>query len=82
VLLSYVKNPVDPNWDYTIVDGQPVYNATSTPGQTGKVSQDFSVNPNTNAHLEICFMILQSVGVNLDALQITQYSLQKEQAIS
>src|SRR5690606_36234745 len=44
-MMSYVKVPPDPIWGYTESNGVPVYDPAS--------SQDFIVNPYTNAHLEI-----------------------------
>lgn len=55
--MSYVRAPQDPYWNYTVVNNQPVYNPVG--------SVDLQVNPYTNAHFEICCMILSAVGVNL-----------------
>lgn len=64
--MSYLKLPPDPIWAFT---GDPeVYN----PG----ASVQFSV-PQLDI-LEICRMILQDVGINLDSAQITQYAAMKE----
>jgi hypothetical protein len=68
--MSYVKAPADPVWGFTEVDGVEVYNPAT--------SVNFSVNPYTNAHLEICMIILAYVGINLDMAQLTAYAKMKE----
>ncbi len=72
--MSYVKAPADPVFGYTVVNDEAVYNPAT--------SVDFSVNPYTSAHLEICMIILQSVGVSLDMAQLTAYAKMKEDSIS
>lgn len=69
--MSYVKAPQDPYWNFTVVNNQEEYT------QIGSV--DFQVNPYTNAHYEICLLILQKVGVNLDMDKLLGYSAQMEQ---
>lgn len=69
--MTYLRAPVDPYWNYTVVNDAPVYN------QVGSV--DFQVNPYTNAHLEIILIILQYCGINLDMAQLTAFAAQKEQ---
>lgn len=71
--MSYVKAPPDPIWGYSDVNNAPVYNPATSVG--------LSVNPYTNAHLEICLIILQKVGVNLDMATLMQYAAGKENAI-
>jgi hypothetical protein len=66
--MSYVKTPVDPYWAYTVANDEPVY--------TGSGSVDFSLDP--MAHLRICMKILQAIGINLDAAQISAYAQMKE----
>jgi hypothetical protein len=72
--MSYVKTPPDPIWGFTVVDGQETYNSAT--------SQDFTVNPYTNAHLEICCIILMHVGISLSVEQLTAYAAAKEGSIS
>jgi hypothetical protein len=69
--MSYVKVPDIPIWGYD--EPQPgvlVYNPSK--------STDFKVNPYLNAHLEICLLILQKSGVNLQMADIVQYAMAKE----
>lgn len=77
VTLTFVKKYQPPNWDYTILDGLARYNDTAIAGETGKVSQGFSLAQ--TAHNEICFRILQYMGVNLSHETLLQYGLTKEQ---
>jgi hypothetical protein len=72
--MSYVKAPPDPAWGFTDVSGTEVYNPAT--------SVDFSVNPYTNAHMEISMIILAMVGINLSMDQITAYAVGKEQSTS
>lgn len=72
--MSYVKTPPDPIWGYSESSGVAVYNPAA--------SQDFTVNPYTNAHLEIVLIMLQKVGINLDLPTLTQYAAAKEGSIS
>ncbi len=51
-------------------------------GETDLSSQNFAVNTYTSAHEEICMIILQNIGINLDSDQITHYSKMKEDTIS
>lgn len=70
--MSFVQAPPEPVWGYTEINGVEVWNPTT--------SVDFQVNPYTNAHLEICCIILQYVGVNLSVPQlVTQFAAMKEQ---
>ena len=64
IKLSYVRKPVDPEWAYTIVNNEEVYDAGS--------SQDFELLETT--HLEIVMLILQMMGVSINMLQVTQYA--------
>lgn len=62
--MSYVKMPPDPVWGYTTVNNAPVFNPAT--------SVDLIVPP--LCYLEIVMLILQHVGINLSALQITEYA--------
>jgi hypothetical protein len=69
--MSYVQSPPDPKWGYTPLNGEEVWDPTT--------SVDFQVNPRTNAHFEIALLILSMVGVNLSMPQLlTQYAEMKE----
>lgn len=75
IKLSYVKKPTDPIWNYTTSNDVAVYAATG--GEVGDGnSVDFSTGVTT--HLEICFMILSALGVNLSALELAQYAEQQQ----
>lgn len=69
--MSYVRAPQDPVWNYTVVNNEAVYNPIG--------SVDFQVNPYTNAHFEICLIMLSMVGINLNLPDlITAYAEMKE----
>lgn len=55
--MSYVRAPRDPQWGYVMDGDTEVYSPAN--------SIDFEVNPYTNAHFEICLLILACVGINL-----------------
>lgn len=64
ILLSYLRKPATPIWNYTIVNDEPVYNPSG--------SQNFETGETT--HLEICALILSWVGVHLNMGEIVQYA--------
>jgi hypothetical protein len=69
--MSYLRAPQDPYWNFTGVAGQEVYNPIG--------SVDFQVNQYTNAHFEICCLILSAVGINLSTPElITAWADYKE----
>lgn len=68
IKLSYVRKPIDPKWNYTIVNEVPVYSASG--------SQDFELNE--MVHLRICSKILAAVGVNLSMADLTAYAVAME----
>lgn len=72
-LMSYVKAPPDPIWGFTgSTPADIVYNPAT--------SQDFTVNPYTNAHLEIVCIMLAYIGISLSMPElITQFAMMKEQ---
>lgn len=72
--MTYVKAPPEPRWAYTEVNDVEVWDPTN--------SVDFSVNPYTNAHLEICCLILMHVGINLSLEQLTAYAAEKAREVS
>jgi hypothetical protein len=67
--LSYVKTPSRPVWAYDIVNSEPVWNEAN--------STDFTLTE--ISFFEICMMILEKVGINLDKGQLVQYSQVKQQ---
>lgn len=69
ISLSYLRKPATPEWAYTTVNDEPVYDAGN--------SQDFETGETT--HLEICMRILSAVGVNLRMGDIVQYAEMAEQ---
>lgn len=73
IIFDYLEEPAEPNWDYNLVNGEPVYNATTTPGVTGKVSKDFTLPSST--HLEICARILVYAGLHLSNEQLQAWGL-------
>jgi len=77
VYLYYVKRPVDPNWDYTISNQTEVYNSSTTPQLSGKVSHDFEVSE--RLHKEICMIVLRYIGVNLSNYQLTEFANQVQE---
>lgn len=68
--ISYVRQPLTPKWNYTIVNQAPVYSASG--------SQDFEVGVLT--HLRICALILQMCGINLSLPQVTAFAMELEQS--
>lgn len=63
--LSYVKNPPDMKWNYTLdVNGDPVYNAI---GSVQPIWAD-------DAILEIIVRALRMIGVSLQFAEVSQYS--------
>jgi hypothetical protein len=62
--MSYVKAPPDPIWGYTTVNDAPVFNAAT--------SVDLQIPP--MSYLEVALLVLSHVGINLSALQITEYA--------
>lgn len=67
--MSYLKYPRDPFWNFTTVSDTPVYNPIG--------SVELALPEHT--HLEVAMMILQHVGINLDAAKITEYAMAQEQ---
>jgi hypothetical protein len=66
--MSYVKEPVNPVWAYTEMNGEPVFNAGA--------SVDFIISRIN--FLEITALILEKVGVNLDKTELINYSQLKQ----
>lgn len=66
--MSYLKTPPVPVWGYGMINNRPVFDANT--------SVDVQVPP--TCIQELTMMILQHVGINLDAAAISQYALTKE----
>lgn len=70
-LITYVKKPADPLWNYVFTTGVPTYVASGGLIGSGN-SQDFLLSP--LVHLRICSKILQAIGINLSMEQVVAYS--------
>lgn len=68
VELMYIRKPVDPIWAYTVVDGEPVYDAAN--------SVDFELPPDMLDLLVVS--ICEYMGVNVKRGDMVQYSMTKE----
>lgn len=75
-LCTYIRKPITPIWNYTIVSGIAVYAATGGVVGDGN-SHAFELSETT--HFEICMRILSAVGINLSMESITQYAELQEQ---
>ncbi len=73
----YLRKPKTPNWDYTIVNGQAVYNDTDIPGVTIKISQDFELP--IEVMEEVAINILHDAGVVLEDALLIQYGLKMQE---
>lgn len=67
-VMFFVRRPTAPVWAYTVVNDEPVYTSVG--------SQNFETSDTT--HLEVCSLILQAVGVNLDMATLEQYAQMEE----
>lgn len=63
-LVTYIRRPLPPFWNFTFVNNSPVYNASG--------SQDFELG--VLVHLRICARILQMAGINLTLYDVVQAS--------
>jgi len=72
VMFYYVRKPVDPNWDFSFINQEYIYNSTTTPQLTGKISHGFDTPD--RLHKEICMIILKYVGINLDNDKLTAFA--------
>lgn len=72
ITINYVRTPAEVEWDYTMVNGKPLYNANT--------STDFELHPSevTELVLKIC----QYAGVAVKAVDVAQATAQKEQQIT
>lgn len=67
--ISYVRRPLAPLWNYTVINQVPVYNANG--------SQDFELGE--LLHLRIVTVLLQLCGVNLNLYEVTKFAQLLEQ---
>jgi hypothetical protein len=70
IKLAYLRKPETPIRNFTNVNDRSVYNSSG--------SQDFELGVLT--HLEICLVILQYAGVNLNLDKVVGYSVAMQQA--
>ncbi len=75
IKLSYVRQPVTPVWNYTLVNNEPVYAATG-----GIIGDGNSHNWELSelVHLRILMRVLQAFGLNLSLADVTQYAMTAE----
>jgi hypothetical protein len=69
VLWTYLRYPVDPKWNYTLVSGLPVYSSVG--------SQDFEVD--RDLHTEIVWRICKYAGMNIEMADVVQMAMVQEQ---
>jgi hypothetical protein len=67
--LMYIREPREPKWAYTEVDGEAVYDPIN--------SVDFELPINMTG--EIIYRIMQYMGVNVRSADAVQYAISKEQ---
>lgn len=63
IRLAYLRYPIAPVWNYTIVNGQPVYNAAN--------SKDWDWP--ALIHADLCMRICKYVGINLREDELVRY---------
>jgi hypothetical protein len=68
--MSYLAMPDDPYWAYVVTNDEAVYTTSG--------SVNFAIHQ--LGHQWICQVILQAIGINLDATQITAYAQMKEES--
>lgn len=68
IRLTYLRYPTTPNWNFTLVNDQPVYNPT------GSVNFDFPVT----LHSDIVIRICRYMGINLREEELLQAALQRQ----
>ena len=75
VLLTYIRKPVDPVWNYTFSDGIAVYAATGGVLSSGNSVELELPEP---THHRIVMILAQMVGINLTLPDIVQFGMIKE----
>ena len=71
VTASYIRKPLDPNWTYTTVAGNPVFN------QSDNNYQDFEIHPADEPRLIV--KILGYSGLSIRENEVVQYAETQEQ---
>ena len=69
VFLSYLRQPYDSVWNYTLVDNRPVYDPVTS----------IDLDAPQEAFNEIAMLVLNLMGMNLRDADVTQYSQGKTQ---
>lgn len=72
ILLTFYKTPASIVWNYNLVSGRPVYNATGT--------VDFEWNPTEK--LQLIMRILGYMGISIRDTELLQYSANEENTIA
>lgn len=72
VVLTYIKEPSDPVWAYTTLNGRPVYDSAN--------STDFEL-PSDQA-TDIIYRVCQILGIRIRRQDLVQYGIVKEQETS
>lgn len=72
VTISYLRNPLVPNWTYMVVDGAELFNPSATD------FQDIDLHPSEEN--KVVLMTLKRFGINLKEQDLTQVTIAKENA--
>lgn len=70
--MSYVKMPADPVWAFSISNNTEVYNAGAS----------VNLELPDRTHPEVIMIALQGIGINLSAMEVTQFASMKESTMS
>ena len=70
VRISYLKNPLKPNWGYVVVNDKPLYNSNT--------STDFELHAAEES--ELVYRILAFTGIAIEKPQLTQAAISLETA--
>lgn len=66
VTCRYIRKPLDPNWTYTEVSGEPLFNAADAD------YQDFELHPDEFSNIVI--QMLSYFGINIRESEVAQYA--------
>ena len=66
VTCRYIRTPLDPNWTYTSVSNEPLFNAADVN------YQDFELHPDEFSNIVI--QMLSYFGINIREAEVTQYA--------
>lgn len=72
ITINYVRTPSEVEWDYTMVNSKPLYNANN--------STDFELH--SSELTELVLKICQYAGVAVKAVDVAQATAQKEQQVT